>query len=135
MAAFAPVLVSGGPVTSLPVASAGVTCTAGAANTYGAYAQLANAGLVTVDYRVVGVSLKSPSGAQVGKVQIVYDEAGTPVPVAEVDFEVASDAGIIPTIPIPLGARIIPAGETIGARIKSVAGGTTVDVGVSLMPA
>lgn len=133
MATFAPNVIPAGNIITVPVLSAGVTLTAGAANTYGAYGQLDDGTLVTVDMRLVSVSLKTPSAGQLGKVQIVYDEAGTPVPLAEVDFEVATDAGGYLNIPIPTGG-IIPAGETIGARVKTVAGGTTIDVGVGIQP-
>ena len=133
MAAFAPNLTPRGAIFTVPVASAGVTATAGAANVYGAYIQLDDGTLVTEDMRLVAVSLKTPSAAMIGKVEIVYDEAGTPVSVAELDFEIATDAGGYLNIPVPT-APIIPAGETVGARHKSVAGGTTIDIGAGLQP-
>lgn len=131
MAAFQPVVAPQGEIITVPVASAGITATAGAANTYGAYVQLDDGTLVTADMRLVSVGLRTPSAAQVGKVQIVYDEAGTPVPICEVDFEIATDAGGYLNIPVPTG-RIIPSGETIGARVKSVAGATTITVSVGI---
>lgn len=134
MAAFAPNLAPRGAIITVPVASAGITATAGAANTYGAYVQLDDGTLVTTDMRLVGVTIHTPSGALVGKVQIVYDEAGTPVALAEVDVEIATDAGGYVTIPIPT-APVIPTGETIGARHKSVAGATTVNILASIQPA
>ena len=133
MAEFAPNVAPAGAIITVPVASAGITCTAGAANVYGAYAQLDDGTLVTVDMRLVSVCFRTPSGVQVGKIEIVYDEAGTPVSVGEFDFEIASDAGAFQTISVPTG-MIIPAGETVGARIKSVAGATTVTVSAGLQP-
>lgn len=133
MPTFAPNVIPAGNIITLPVASTGITATAGAANVYGAYVQIDDGTGITVDMRLTGVRIHTPSGALVGKVQIVYDEAGTPVPLAEVDIEIATDAGGYATIPIATGG-IIPAGETVGARHKSVAGATTVDVGVSVQP-
>ena len=133
MATFAPNVAPAGEIITVPVASAGIALTAGAANVYGAYAQLDDGTLVTADMRLVSVALRTPSAGQVGKVQVVYDEAGTPVPIAEIDFEIATDAGGYLNIPVPTG-MIIPSGETIGARCKTVAGGTTITASVGIQP-
>ena len=136
MAEFAPNVVPAGEILTVPVASAGVLATAGAANVYGVYSQLDNGALVTVDMRLVSVCLRTPSAGCLGKVQIVWDEAGAttgPVALAEVDFEIATDAGAYQNIPIPTGG-IIPAGETVGVRIKTVAGATTIDFSVGIQP-
>ena len=136
MATFAPNVVPAGIIVTYPVASAGVVATAGAANVYGAYIQLAAAGLITEDFRLVSVTFRTPSGVQVGKIEIVWDEAGAttgPISLGEFDFEIASDAGAFQTISVPTGG-IIPNGETLGARIKSVAGATTLALSAGIQP-
>jgi len=133
MPTFAPNVIPAGNILTVPVASAGVTATAGAANTYGVYIQLDDGTLVTEAMRLVSVSIKTPSAGCVGKVQIVSDEAGTPAPLAEQDFEIATDAGGYLNIAIPTGG-VIPNAATIGARIKTVAGGTTLAIGCGIQP-
>ena len=130
---FQPGTLPGAVIATYPVLPAGATCTAGAANTYGAIVELAAAGVVTAPMRVVSVSLRTPSAAQTGKIQIVHTTAGA-VDVCELDYEVASDAGGFLTIPV-LGGGVIPAGVNVGARIKTTAGAQTVDVSVGLMNA
>ena len=130
---FVPGQIPGSEITTYPVLAAGATCTAGAANTYGAAVELAAAGVVTVPKRVVSVCIRTPSAAQTGKIQIVHTTAG-PVNVAELDYEIASDAGGFLNIPV-LGSLVIPAGVNVGARIKTTAGAQTVDVSVGLQNA
>ena len=127
---FAPAMLPTSEIVTYPVLAAGATLTAGAANTYGAAVELAPAAAVTVDRRVVSVTLRTPSAAQTGKIQIVHT-TGVPVDIAEVDYEIASDAGAFVSIPIFAGP-VVPAGVNIGARIKTTAGAQTVDASIGI---
>jgi len=123
----------GGPVVTYPVLAAGVTATAGAANTYGAYVELAAAGVITADAKLASVCLRTPSAAQTGKIDISYDTGGTPVLLAEVDYEIATDAAGYFSINLCGMGGIVPAGNNIGVRIKTTAGAQTVDASVGFM--
>lgn len=133
---------NGGTVLTFPVASAGVQLTAGAANTYGAAADVVvTADLVAAgfagDVRLESLSLRTPSAAMLGKVQIGHQTgAGAITYICEVDIpEVASDAGALPRIDLNGRGGLIPLGADIVARHKSVAGATTIDVSVGVMDA
>ena len=124
---------NGDVVETFPVLSAGVNAIAGAANAYGATAELAAGGLVAVDSRLASISLRTPSAACTGKVNIGHG-AG-PTFVCEVDFEIATDAGAFLNIPLVGMGGVIPAGDAVSVQIKTTAGATTVDCSVGIMPA
>jgi hypothetical protein len=127
-----------GDVLTFPVASAGVTLTAGAANTYGAQADLVvTADIVAAGFagavRLQSFTVRTPSAAMLGKVQVGYQVgAGAVVQLAEMDLECATDAGWTRTWDLLGVGGDIPNGADIVARHKSVAGATTLDASVGI---
>jgi len=122
-----------GVQTTWPVASTGVTLTAGAANTYGNYGEVIAAAGVATEFRIACLSINTPSAAFVGKVEIAYGAGGAEVPVIEVPVEVATDAGFYPTVVVRGEGGVIPAGSRVAARFKTVGGATTANVLVGVV--
>ena len=141
MGTYVPIPNYGSDSLTYPVASAGITLTAGAANVYGASADIVVtadivAGGMAGDVVFESVTLRTPSAGQVGKLRLGHQTgAGAENWIVEVDFECATDAGF--TLPISLLGRggVIPAGADIIAGVKTVAGGTTITASVGIMSA
>lgn len=141
MGTYVPVPFYGNDNLTYPVASAGITLTAGAANVYGASADLVVtadivAGGMTGDVVLESVTLRTPSAGQVGKLRIGHQTGGGAENwICEVDFECATDAGFTPRIDLLGRGGLIPAGADIIAGVKTVAGGTTITASVGIMSA
>lgn len=122
----------GGVVTAYPAAAAGVTVTAGAANTYGDAAEIAAANAITAAYRLVSIHIDTPSAAVAGLIKVGY--GATPTYVFEAGFGFESDAGCDITIPCLGCGGAIPANSALVVAARTVTGGETVKVHVSVMP-
>jgi len=112
-----------GVATTYPVASAGIALADAAANTYGAYSEVIAAAAVTQAFRISSVTLHTPVGVHVGKVEIASGAGGAEVPLLEIPYEVASDAGGFLTIDVLGMGGVVAANARIAARVKSVVGG------------
>lgn len=119
------------PNLILPDLGAGATITgpAGAWGALPASAQVAAAGTVPAGaFTIDAIVLDTPSGAMVGQIQLYTGL--TDVVSGAAKFEVATDAGVIP--PIPVRSGVIPGGSRIHASISTAAGGAQT-IGVSVM--
>lgn len=113
-----------------PATGAAVTLTSGAANTYGAFAQLAAAATVTVDVWLTGVFLTTPNtSATAYKVAIGEGAAAAEVATVAVPFQQieATAAGrtssVVIGIPFP---RHVLAATRLSAQCMDVAGASTI---------
>lgn len=119
----APVPASENNIVAYPVASAGAAVTAGAANTYGAYAEAIAAATITSAFRIVGVSFNTPSAGLVGTLSVATGAGGAESQILEVPFEIASDAGGFFSVPVL--SKTCAANARVAVRIKTVAGAET----------
>jgi hypothetical protein len=128
MAEFDPTFTSN-PSVPLPALAAGGTVTggAGAWALAAATAQIVAAGgapaaAFTID------AVDTPSGAMLAELRLYYGP--TDILCGAVAFEVATDAGVIATVPVK--CSIIPAGLRVHGNMATAAGGAqTINVKVS----
>lgn len=123
MTTRAPVPASEQNVVVYPVASAGAAVTAGAANTYGAYAELVAPATIASAFRIVGVFIGTPSAGEMFTISLASGADGAEAQFAEIPCEIATDAGGY--LAVPIFSKTIAANERIAGRIKTIAGATT----------
>jgi hypothetical protein len=130
MAEFDPTFTSN-PSVPLPALAAGGTVTggAGAWALAAATAQIVAAGgAPAAAFTIDAVHLDTPSGAMLAELRLYYGP--TDILCGAVAFEVATDAGVIATVPVK--TSIIPAGVRVHGNMATAAGGAqTINVKVS----
>lgn len=109
-----------------PTLAAGVTLTAGAAWTLGAFAEIVPASTITSEFDIHHISVEALSAVEVYEIVLYYGAGDTEC----ARVRATKAAALEGTLNVPVQTVLIPANSRIRAKVATAGGGDTCDISI-----